>query len=317
MLKTKARSQGLKHSATVSAFQDYLTNGSLESFLNLSDNGLVRFHWANWFRTSDHTKAQLQSGNRQHEDILRRLEAARDSEIWIRNRERIVKTSLYELYLYYLDPRVRMVWFARDQEAQVSLHGDAGPFVSLSSLRWLDRDLYGSFIHNKILTTDTVPRRSFRLSTDWPINCRIDNSPLMEFQASLHQFSQAGAVIRVKGRHNIARLERAISLDLTIDLAPFCEIDPEGKAAASKKEKEQLAALSLRMGAGGILERYNNASNARICGGEEFYLFFRYADLIGRENPSDPAWVQEVLARLVGWYQGQFQEELSRIAPAA
>lgn len=182
---------------TKKQFESYLTREDLSTPLYFGTNGVLSFHWSNDKLSSDYVKT-LHEGRSQNirlNNLSNELERLKELPLWLMSRRGQVKSDLHNLYQCYLDPRLKSHWFDLE-EILVSTNHEAGPFSSLKSMRWFDKDIYAKFIYKKMLEA-WVPQRSFRLSMDIPIEIRAGGSPFQAVSAKIHQVSAHGLVLHI------------------------------------------------------------------------------------------------------------------------
>lgn len=179
-------------------FQQYLREHSLSDSLSLGKNNLIKFHWANDKLASGYVRS-LQEDNKGDEkrldDLRAELDYLKDIPIWLMSKRGQIKSDLHNLYMCYLDPRLKSQWFDME-EILVSLQHEAGPFSSIKAMRWIDKSVYAKFIYLKLLES-WAPQRSFRLGLDIPIHIRAGGSPFQSISATIHQVTRFGIVIHV------------------------------------------------------------------------------------------------------------------------
>ncbi len=185
--------------ATLKKVHEYLHQHSLADSLALGNNGILSFHWANDELSSRYVKTLYQDGGERESERRAQLELElknlQQTPVWLMSRQGQMKSDLYNLYQCYLDPRLRNQWFELD-EILVSTNHEAGPFQSLKSMRWFDKDIYARFIYLKMIDA-WVPQRKFRLSLDIPIEVRPGGSPFHSMKGKIHQISHVGLVLHL------------------------------------------------------------------------------------------------------------------------
>lgn len=184
---------------TKSLFQNYLNADQLDSPLMFQDSGIVSFHWANDKLTSSYVKELYKNDDgdvkERFEDLKLTLEKLKNFPVWLMSKRGQIKSDLHNLYQCYLDPRLKTNWFHME-EILVSMNHEAGPFSSIKSMRWFDKDIYAQFIYVKMLES-WVPQRNFRLSLDIPLEIRAGGSPFHTISAKIHQISSHGLVLHL------------------------------------------------------------------------------------------------------------------------
>ena len=187
---------GLKHK-TKEQLDHYLFSTKLNEPCYFSSNEMVGFHWANdkfvaKFFKELHSKGDSKFSERL-ECLKGELENLKNFNIWLMSKRGQVKTNIYNLYESYLDPRLKHQWFDLE-DILVSTQHEAGPFCSVKSMRWFNKEIYSKFVYIKMLE-GSVPQRKFRMSLDIPIEMRADGSPFGALQAKIVQMNDEGLLV--------------------------------------------------------------------------------------------------------------------------
>lgn len=276
---------------------DYLNKSALNREFPLSDNGLLSFHWSNWFKTcqlQQQLKENLYNIDQSQENsekerpnkfsrLNSELEDLKRWRVWIKGRRKVVESSIYDIYQAYLDPRFRYQWFDATADIQISIHHETGPYISLSSMRWMDKSIYASFVRQKILE-DKVMLRSFRLSMKIPVHVYFNDTKLRETYMTLYQASSQGVLIKVHDRPDLLQLLRSKKININIPLVPFIKgqkrtvsqaLDIFSSVSESELKDSSLIAMTL---SSDILSRYGNMANLQASDGKSYCFFAHYND---------------------------------------
>lgn len=297
---------------------DYLKTGSLQNSLEITGNGALNFHWANWRDTCHFERdfANEYKGLKRFHDLEFELEQLKKHPVWVRNRALTNETNLYDLYDFYSDPRVRKIWFEREDETLISLHSHSGPYVALTSMRWLDPLIYAAFIYRKILKGG-MPLRNFRLGLHIPVLCYFDHSPINAPLLYMHQMTKDGIIFKAQGNFNLHRFLNSKVIRLDMDLSPFKkalhrniadvlgEIEDTDFLLLNKKGKDSFLLSSK------IMHLHNNLENAKLTDGNSFYIFASYDDLIQHKGHVN---LEEVLGGFTGEMEKYFKKLLKECA---
>lgn len=266
---------------------DYLQKDPLQSFFYLTSNGNLTFHWANWKETCLYQKSLLVKHNEQRarfKELVDKLDRLRESTIWLRSKQKTVKTTLYDLYESYLDPRMRITWFNRSDEILVSQVNEAGPYISLSSMRWYDKEIYTAFVYKKILSQKAT-LRNFRLGISLPVLCYFNQVSFDSTMGFIHQISKDGILFKIVGLNNFNRFTSSRTIRFEVDLTPFegirdknvkqlmehfSQVDFNDFSGAEKS--------SYILNATRLMDYYDNSLNCRASNGKDYYLFAKYDD---------------------------------------
>jgi hypothetical protein len=317
MPKTTQRPQFSKHDELLT----YLKEKPLMENFSVLSSEAISFHWANWAESCRFQKDYLFDNARSCEryfDFNQELEEFKKVPVWMKNREKTILSSLYDLYQCYSDSRIRTMWFERENEILISLCQESGPYVSLSSMRWMDKAIYSKFVHKKILT-QPMPMRGFRLSSQIPMIATFESFPLKEAIFTIHQISEHGLLIQIKGRHLINLIEQSEHTYLTVNLKPFLDVSNAPVNDALKRlekqdfyalnpELDRLTVLTMKPE---VLDKYGNRDSFRLAANDEFYLFAKYRDLV---NDSNSIRVKKVFKSLVKKLEEEFNEAIQKAA---
>ncbi len=299
----------------------YLKEGHLVESLPLVSSEALSFHWANWNESCLFQKEYLFDNAKSCEryfEFNQSLDEFKNIPVWMKNREKTIKSSLFDLYQCYSDNRIRMTWFERDNEILISMSQESGPYITLSSMRWMDKSIYSRFVMKKLLTQN-MPMRGFRLSANIPAHCTFEGIPLKSSIFIIHQISEHGMVLKIKGLHHLNLIENCEKILMNVNLKPFLEVSNATVNETLKRleqqdffvlnpEQEKLTTLTIDPS---ILDKYDNRQNFRMAANDEFYLFVRYRDLT---NESNSIRVKKVFKSLVLKFQHQFNEVIKKSA---
>lgn len=283
--------------------QNYFKNFKLDSELKLSKNGQLKFHWANWDRTCLLQKSMSSTGCSKMEAMDEALELLKSSPIWYQRNLVTVKSNLYELYSSYLDPRLKVTWHELQNDTHVSLHHESGPYISLTSMRWMEKETYELFIYKKLIT-GYHPMREFRVSSLIELTGDIDHSPLSRIDLKITQFTKKGMIIAING-HNFDKVKNCNDIKVELNLDAFSKLKNRsevGKFDASKNKEGQY--LNIK---GHSIRQFGNLDNANSSNGSEYYFFIPYSELevIGSVDNS-----HQLFGHFVEMLEGFFIEEL-------
>jgi len=282
--------------------------------LNLVKSGEIKLHWANWDKLLEKIKAKALAGHQYtSKEIEQRLEEYENVPVWIINKQGSIETSLRELYDYFLDPRMKELWFELNEETLLSFKSGSGPFIRLQSMRWFDFDIYKTFVFKSLLEKNTIQHRAFRVSVDIPLVCSFKDSIQKDIEANIVQVSKHGLLIKVCGS-DIQRLECSDEIIYSANFAPFKNaknkevdhFDEVFKKDIFKKNKKRTS-FKLKKN---ILAMRNNKSNLIFSNGDEYYLFLHFDDV----QEGDKKKVKTPLANVVESLENYATEHLIQAA---
>lgn len=302
-------------------FESYLKNSNLDKPLFLVEGEEpVQFHWANWDKTCQFQKEFSQKTNF-HRERLKKLSnilgVMKSVDVWVRSRGTELKISLYDLYDSYLDNRIRLTWFDRDGETLVSIYNRSGPYITLKSMRWFNKEIYSLFVFRKILT-HPMPHRSFRIGVNIPVKIQYEHSSLNEDVINLHQLTERGMIFKISGQNNLYKLQNCEKIGLSFDFTPFVttfkahykETISELRKHCYDQSRETQFSLS-----GDVIHNYGNYENIRASNAaNEFFLFCKYEDLKNDEEVESTTELQTSMSKFVTKLRQGLEKELKKIA---
>ena len=269
-----------------SYFLDRDKKSELVNPLDICGDGKLLFHWANWKDSCAFQKSEVVR-NRQARDKLHflweELDKYKEISVWLSSKDRLVESNLFDLYTAYLDPRVRISWFGKDEEMLISMANSSGPYIALSSMRWFSKTIYRSFVYHKILT-ERMRLRSFRLGVDIPVKLTFDKYNMNSTDLRIKQLSETGILFLINERSSFIRLMASpyLRVELTEEsFVNFASLVPNFNKfvhLGNIQAKSEMISSSFLDTT--IFNRYNNIINMKtsLVGGE-FYFFARYEDL--------------------------------------
>ena len=293
------------------SLNDYLGSRDLTEHLKLTKE--LTFHWANWDQTCLAQRKHYKNFNNNFH-LLRlnqTLQELKSKPVWLCNKIKVMKSDLYSLYESYLDSRLRLTWFERKDEILFSFESEQGPFYTLTSMKWLDNEVYSQFVMRKILL-EHYTLRSFRLNANIPLAFKLDND-VNEYgdKVSIHQLSEVGFIFKIKDKNFLNKIKNSHLLELKIPLAHYQNLGALNVEDTFKKLDENQGAveneqLLFKLEAR-ILNFYGNMNNAKRSTDDEFYLFARYEDLVPHGHETE---LKNIFAPLVEKTKNYFASSL-------
>lgn len=320
-MKARSKSHDQKALPNQEELLRYLKDSSLLSNMPLISSEALSFHWANWSESCQFQKEYLFDNAKSCEryfDLNQSVDSFKEIPIWMKNRQKTIQSNLFDLYQCYSDSRIRSTWFDREEEILVSTTQESGPYITLSSMRWMDKSIYSQFVYRKLLTQH-MPFRGFRLSSKIPVQVSFDSSPLRISNFIIHQISEHGLLFYIKGHHHFNLMEQSEKISFQINLRPFLEVSNAGVHETLQRLEKQdfylmnpdtdkLTTISINSD---ILEKYDNKKNFRLSAHDEFYLFVKYRDMT---NESNSIRLKKLFKSLVTKFEHQFNEILKQSA---
>ncbi len=296
------------------SLQDYLGTRDLTEHLKLTKE--LTFHWANWDQTCLAQRKHYKNFNNNFHlmRLNQTLQELKSKPVWLCNKIKVMKSDLYSLYESYLDSRLRLTWFERKDEILFSFDSEQGPYYTLTSMKWLDNEVYSKFVMRKILL-EHYTLRSFRLNSQIPIVFKMDND-VNEYgdKVLIHQLSEVGFIFKIKDKNFLNKIKNSQILELKIPVKQYTKIGNMKVEDAFKKLDEDQAILKgdflLFKLESRILNFYGNMNNAKRSADEEFFIFARYEDLIPQGHETE---LKAVFAPLVEKTKVHFTKNLEEL----
>ena len=292
--------------------KEYLGSRELTEHFKLTKE--LSFHWANWDQTCLAQRRHYKNVNNNFH-LMRMNQALQELKakpVWLCNKVKVIRTDLFSLYESYLDSRLRLTWFERKEEILFSYDSEQGPYFTLTSMKWLDKDIYAQFVMRKILL-EHYTLRSFRLNATIPVHFKMNNDlNIYSDKVGIHQLSEMGFIFKIKDKNFLNKIRNSTTLELRIPVLPYKKIDHMGIEDAFKKLDQHevsfesdslLFKLESR-----ILNFYGNLNNAKRCADEEFFIFARYDDLIPEGHETE---LKNVFGPLVERTKNHFAHDLN------
>ncbi len=201
---------------------EYLSSDSLTQKHFFDKSGLTYFHWANDTSSvnfiSDLCSNSSNKDNRLTE-LKDSLNALKEIPVWVMSNFGYKKTTLYHVYDYYCDPRIKHFWNDFNQ-LEISLNGEIGPYSLLNSMAWFDENIYAQFMYLKVIGS-LRPKRNFRMGLNIPVKLSKVQCPLFKANAIIHQVTSHGLVMKIETSHLSHFLyEQDISIEKEYSFSP-------------------------------------------------------------------------------------------------
>ena len=150
--------------------QSFLNENSLHHSLGeefaLGENGVMVFHWADFFETCDSVKEALENDPELMEDFKRRevgIAQLGQIPVWIKTREKVHQTSMHELYEKHIFNRTHVLGGVDPfGPIEISFISGTGPFKTMAITECFNKIIYRDFILINLLR-GKLPRRDFRV----------------------------------------------------------------------------------------------------------------------------------------------------------
>ena len=221
------------------SLKDYLGTRDLTEHLKLTKE--LTFHWANWDQTCLAQRKHYKNFNNNFHlmRLNQSLQELKSKPVWLCNKIKVMKSDLYSLYESYLDSRLRLTWFERKDEILFSFDSEQGPYYTLTSMKWLDNEVYSQFVMRKILL-EQYTLRSFRLNSHIPVNFKLDNDVHQySDKVEIHQLSEVGFIFKIKDKNFVNKIKNSTILELKIPVSHYRRVSNLKVEDAFRKLDEQ------------------------------------------------------------------------------
>lgn len=248
---------------------DYLKSPGLLEEVSLCHSNVVKFHWSNWEDFIDHIRPKKRTLSILEEigDYKRTLEK---EPVWLISKRNQLESNTFEIYKYFLDPRLRELWFEMNDDITLSLRTPQGPYIRLQSLRWFNYETYRVFIFEKLLQNNWTKKRSLRLSTKFPLKINFTGEVTKEIDAEVVQLMHDGALIKVGKKSDMLKISGAKSTRLSLNLANLKSVISYNSYQDSIESFELTKSL---------YELSTNKRNVGFSNGSEYYLHFSFKEI--------------------------------------
>ena len=248
----------------------YLKNPDLYESFTLGRSGKLAFHWANSQKYLDSLKQNKSIMKLLRKKISVIKKTLENEPAWLISKQNQIESNIYEIYKYFLDPRLRELWFEVNDDITLSLRTVQGPYTRLQSMRWFDYEIYRAFVFEKLLRCQRMNLRSFRLSTDIDISVIPYGMPFSDLNAKVSQIMEDGFIIKVSSKSDIQKICSSKNLQYRLDLGPLKkEISYDSYVRGSR----DFFLLD------DIYELGKNKENCSYSNGKEYHLFVAFSDI--------------------------------------
>lgn len=180
-------------------------------YLNESKN--LSLHWADWNLSRDFVlKKRKELITAELENKLKML---KNTRVYLRGQNKESETSMYELYRFFLDTKVRYVWFEKTNDLFFSMKR-SGPYQSFKAMRWLDEELLSLVAQEKLLT-QRIPERKFRLRAGLWATCKCDDIPEKTRPIAIEQITNEGLLVKVPVGQFLEKIYTSSVVKLRLD----------------------------------------------------------------------------------------------------
>lgn len=256
--------------------KSYLYNGTLMEDFGLRDTNPLNgpsFHWANWKETCDFERWLIEKGIRNSKEIQDHFEDIKNVPLWVKNGHHFKESNLFGLYNSMADSRVREILLSRKEETLISLSNESGPYMSLKSMRWFDKNLYKAFIFDKILH-GKFPLRSFRLIVDIPVACSFGRDLIDTTMIKITQINEEGLLFQILGASDWSHFRQSNCVFWKFNWEIISSIlGVELEEQLDSNNKEEILCLDTR-----VIDEYTNPEACKKAGSFCHDIFVRYDD---------------------------------------
>jgi len=231
----------------------------LNEEIPLGSQGDYFTYWENVPFLTNHIREDLDTNNLVLNDIDKELRNLKSETAWLRGEHSKCLMSLYDLYEFFLDSRVKFFWHYNHDNIHVSTFELDGKFTKMTDLKWFHRDIYKKFVLRQILLNPILQNRSFRVKTRQNCLVKIKN----EYKIStLDQITDKGFIIKLKNVDIVEYLKTSTELKFILAKIPGF-LDFELKASINSE----------------LLLRANSLHNLKNDALGESFLFIPFLDI--------------------------------------
>ncbi len=261
-------------------FKEYLEADRLDANFDFFNDGTIALHWTNCSELREHFKDRYKSG----EDHLlgaidRELESLKNEALWLRNRRGILKMTLFDLYQAYSDSLLAPLLFKQEGEDQYcySTGTEAGPFLSLAGLSWMNPRLYRQFVYAKIIRGQ-LGSRDFRINVDVDVNFSLVSRPLDVSRMKLTQVTCYGLLFELPIGYRLMSHKGIVDEEIDLFLPKGLNLSGEGDlknlAQSLKRHSDKMQQSSL------LSAKVLYQADRQL---QKQYLYLKYEDFRGEQ----------------------------------
>lgn len=262
-------------------FKDYLEGPRLDSCFEFFADGNVSVHWTNCLEMREHFQERYKTGDEYLVTSLEKeLSDLKSEVVWLRNRRGILKLTMFDLYQAYSDPLLSPMLFKQQGEEQFcySTGTEAGPFLCLAGLSWMNPRLYRQFVYAKILRGH-LGIRDFRLSVNLDLDFTLEGRPLDTYRMHLSQVTSRGLLFELpigfrlmsdKGIiDEVVNFYLPTGLNLNLNSSDFKSLSENLKLHSNKVQEQSYLQAHIHYNCSEQLQRH--------------YLYIKYDDFSGEQ----------------------------------
>lgn len=256
--------------------EEYIADPKLFESIQLFEDGPFSLHWSNWSELIKAMKERHINGDSSMsvDEVKQELEAFKEIPVWLVNKKGEMETTLFDLYNFYIDPRLKHLWFDVNKQTLISLKHKAGPFMHLHSMRWVDYDIYKLFVYDRLLTNLSLSHRDFRMNTNLKAKFSFWNSILKPVDGQIVQLSRRGILVSIEGHKNFLSLSQADQISLSAEVG--------GLLGAHGKSYEEIDEVIVSSRSKNIKidfdeNIFKDLNALEACKGETYYIFVPFA----------------------------------------
>lgn len=256
--------------------EDYIADPKLFESIQLFDDGPYSLHWSNWSKLIEAMKDRHSNGisSMSIDEVKEELEAFKEIPVWLVNKKGEMETTLFDLYNFYIDPRLKHLWFDVNKQTLISLKHKAGPFMHLHSMRWVDHDIYKLFVYDRLLTNLSLSHRDFRMNTNLKAKFSFWNSILKPVDGQIVQLSRKGILVSIEGHKNFLSLSQADQISLSAEVGGLLSAngknyDEFDEAICQSKKKSIKIDFDENI--------FKDLNALETCKGETYYIFVPFS----------------------------------------
>ncbi len=266
-------------------FKEYLEADRLDANFDFFNDGTVALHWTNCLELREYFKERYKKGDeRLLNPIDQELKELRSEIVWLRNRRGILKMTMFDLYQAYSDSLLAPLLFKQEGEDQYcySSGTEAGPFLSLAGLSWMNPRLYRQFVYAKIIRGQ-LGSREFRLNVDVDVHFSLAARPLDVNRMRITQVTAKGLLFELPIGYRLMSFKGVVDESIDLFLPKGLNLNLSGSTEL-KSYSQSLKQHSDRMQLTSTLSaRVHYQVDKQL---QKQYLYLRYEDFRGKDAKS-------------------------------
>lgn len=249
---------------------NYLKNPDLYESFHLGESGKLTFHWANSSNFLENVRNDSEIKRKIKDKIVKIKRTLENEPAWLISKQNQIESNIYEIYKYFLDPRLRELWFEVNDDITLSLRTVQGPYTRLQSMRWFDYEIYRAFVYEKLIRCTKMNFRNFRLGCSLNLEIIPTGVPTPAINVTISQIMEDGILLSIDSKATMQKICALKNARYKID---FSNLKKEVSYDSFKKGSESFCLND------DIFNLGKNRENSTYSNGKEYFLYISFKDI--------------------------------------